>query len=83
MLAREKYYSLIRHLGPPKILLGLEYVSHLFEYPTRGNEGPKVEDLSPGCEGYLSLGKSLKTGIKRSRFEIIVKFESGTGKKSR
>ena len=50
-----------------------EYVSNPCEYPTQGIEGPKVEDLSPGFEGYLSLGKSLKTSIERSRFEIMFK----------
>ena len=51
-----------------------KYISNPFDYPTRGIEGPKVEDLSPGFEGYLSLGKSLKVGIKRSWFESMVKF---------
>ena len=50
-----------------------EYVSNPSEYPTRGIEGPLVEYLSPGFEGHLSLGKYLKTGIERSRFEIMVK----------
>ena len=34
-----------------------------------------MEDLSPGVEGFLSLGKYLKTSIERSRFEIMVDVE--------
>ena len=34
-----------------------EYVSNPSEYPTEGIKGPEVEDLSPGFEGYLSLGE--------------------------
>ena len=51
-----------------------EYVSNPFEFPTRGIKDPKAEDLIPEFRGYLSLGKSLKTGIERSRFETMVKF---------
>ena len=34
-----------------------------------------MEELSPGFEGYLSLDNFLKIGIKRGRFEILVKVE--------
>ena len=45
-----------------------EYVSNLPEYPNQGTKGPYLEDLSAIFEG-----KYLKTSIKRSRFEIMVK----------
>ena len=31
----------------------------------------ELEDLSPGFEGYLSLGMYLKTGMRKFRFEIM------------
>ena len=50
-----------------------EYVSNPSEYPNEGIEGPEVEDLSPKFEGYLSLGKFLKTSMKTFGIEALKK----------
>ena len=49
-----------------------EHVSNLSEYPTQGIKGPKVEDLSPGFERYLSMGKYLITSIDKLKPENMV-----------